>query len=479
MRMRQLRLAISVFVLCFFVSLFLFPDVLDARIRAFALSSQFSPALASAGWRLGLAAAIILSAVWFGRAYCSVLCPAGLLQELFHRLGGVLRLRRLAYRPPMRQTTLLLVVAAAALLGVLFVTNILDPVGLFGRLAEPAGEAVSRLRGRGEIGGWDGAGWLALAAGAAALVVVPLFRGRWFCDRACPVGALLGLAAKLPGQRVRIDADACVSCGACERVCPTRCANSSEKNIEPSRCVDCLECAAACKFDAIGVGRREIQGRRDFLGSAIGVAAGGAYLASGKLVPAGAPFTGGNAMEIIPPGAVSRLRHRQRCVSCQACVTSCPVGIIRQKGADLRPVLDYDRGYCQYNCDDCLRSCPAGVFAPLSLEEKQATRIAATALLPEKCVVVTQGTECGACAEVCPTHAVRMVPSPDGGPTLPDFEAEYCIGCGACYHVCPAEPRAFRLMGLAMHEKSAGVRPGGHDNAPPPPSGGELMDFPF
>ena len=134
---------------------------------------------------------------------------------------------------------------------------------------------------------------------------------------------------------------------------------------------------------------------------------------------------------------------------------------------------------------ECLRACPADALHLPSLEEKQVTRVGDTSLTLNRCVVVTNRTSCGACAEVCPTHAVVMVEQGGAEPTLPDFKKEHCIGCGACYHVCPAEPRAFFISPVRIQEKAVGVRleerPGGGEDPSgvAAPEDYALPDFPF
>ena len=51
--------------------------------------------------------------------------------------------------------------------------------------------------------------------------------------------------------------------------------------------------------------------------------------------------------------------------------------------------------------------------------------------IEDNCVVVTDKTACGACAEHCPTKAVRMMPYEEEL-TLPELDTEVCVGCGAC-----------------------------------------------
>ncbi len=153
-------------------------------------------------------------------------------------------------------------------------------------------------------------------------------------------------------------------------------------------------------------------------------------------------------------------------------------------GSGLRPTLDYNLGFCHYNCRACLDSCPAHAFRhSLTLEERQKIRVARVALDLPRCVAVLNNTACGACAEVCPTHALQMVEQGGGKPTIPDFDPAYCIGCGACYHACPAEPRAFVVQGLAVHETAQGIRPSiaPESEAAPHvlPEPGDLTDFPF
>ena len=76
-------------------------------------------------------------------------------------------------------------------------------------------------------------------------------------------------------------------------------------------------------------------------------------------------------------------------------------------------------------------------------------------LVRDRCIVFVSKTKCGACAEHCPTGAVRMVDAPTGIPE-PLFTTSICIGCGACHHACPTKPlRAITVSGLAVHTTAA------------------------
>lgn len=439
------------------------------------LSPQLTTSLTGLLPKFVLAVVLLALTAALGRWYCRLLCPAGTVQEIFSRIGGALGLRKLRHAPAPSRTLLLGIVGIASVLGLRALAQLTDPIGLFARLTLPLSGLLP--------GAENIVVWLILIAGAALLVVLPLFKGRLFCDRFCPVGALLGVAARIPGrQKFSMLSSACTSCGKCAAVCPVQCADPARKTIDPLRCLDCGDCARVCPAGAIAAGHAgKAKERRSFLGSAVAGAAGifalsrpaSALIAQDASVP-----------QITPPGTVGDTRHRQYCIGCQACAAACPAHVLRLKdGSGLRPVLDYDFGSCHYTCTLCLASCPAHAFRRLSPEERQRVRIARVRLELPRCVVLANGTDCGACGEVCPTHAVQMVPGPDGQ-TVPDFDPAYCIGCGACYHACPAEPRAFVVEGLAKHETAQGIRPPvapGAETAEPRalPEPGELTDFPF
>lgn len=479
MTYRKWRFPLAVAILAVFALLFAVRGDGWVLVRKAALATQFSTSITHLGGKLVFAAVILVATLLLGRVYCSLLCPAGTVQELAARVGRRLRLARLRYVKIPFFVNLVFLAAAAVLTGAV----VFDPIALFGWLALPSGEAVNNgLWGVRRLYSFETAALIALAVAVVVLVILPIFWGRIFCDVACPVGTLYRLLARLPGRRMRIVADKCVSCGKCARVCPSRCADSHGKAIEAERCLVCFDCVDACAFGAVEYAAGGAPGRRSFLGTAGAALLGGGYVASREIRQRfGVDYA--DTDRVTPPGTGGQVRHAARCVGCQACVLSCPVGIVRADGVDDRPVLDYYSGYCQYNCMECLASCPAGVFERMSLEEKQRTRLARVALDLERCVVKTREQDCGACAEVCPTHAVTMVPQEGGGHTVPDFDAVFCIGCGACFHVCPAEPRAFHLQGLPRHEKSAGIRL--TEPAPQSPThqpqavSDEMTDFPF
>ena len=87
----------------------------------------------------------------------------------------------------------------------------------------------------------------------------------------------------------------------------------------------------------------------------------------------------------------------------------------------------------------------------MTLEDKKLTQMGKVHFIIKNCVVYTDETSCGSCAEHCPTQAVRMVPYKDGL-TIPETHHSTCIGCGACEHVCPAKPnKAIYVDGNPVH----------------------------
>ena len=70
--------------------------------------------------------------------------------------------------------------------------------------------------------------------------------------------------------------------------------------------------------------------------------------------------------------------------------------------------------------------------------------------IKKNCVVETDKKDRGACAEHCPTKAVRMVVF-EKKLKIPELDNTYCIGCGACEHICPVRPhKAIFVDGLPV-----------------------------
>ncbi|WP_415911061.1 4Fe-4S dicluster domain-containing protein [Oleiharenicola sp. Vm1] len=71
-----------------------------------------------------------------------------------------------------------------------------------------------------------------------------------------------------------------------------------------------------------------------------------------------------------------------------------------------------------------------------------------------RCIVETDGTDCAACSEHCPTKAVDTVPFRENL-RLPQVKEELCIGCGACEFACPVRPqRAITVAARATHVRA-------------------------
>ncbi|MGE5152692.1 MAG: 4Fe-4S binding protein, partial [Bdellovibrio bacteriovorus] len=505
----------------------LYPQLVPSLLRF-----MEGPAWGATGFLLVLAATLL-----FGRVYCSSLCPLGTLQDLVAWLAGRWHRHRnpkaVHYRYARPHTRLhhgmLLATLASALGGSLVLLTLLDPFSLFGRsaalLLQPAVAAGSNLAGRAlESWGlyglapvswrWAGAGVVAATTALLLLVLVLAARhGRIFCNSLCPVGALLALGSRVALLKIRIDRGRCNRCAQCSVVCKAQCIDLKHQRVDFARCVACFDCIPACPESGIRYGAswsaapdppapppppRPDARRRLLLG---GVLAWTAWLATGyrrvqasslatepprNLKPSSIPVA--KTQAVAPPGTGSSRRYNATCTACYLCVSACPTGVIQPAllayGARglLQPRLDFGSGFCTHACVRCGEVCPTGAIRRLGVEAKKRVRMGQVHLIEDNCVVVTDRTACGACAEHCPTRAVYMVPYPEGlGLKVPELDPEVCVGCGACELACPVWPhKAIYVNGEAEQGVAAAPReriPEGPGASPSPqdnPSG-----FPF
>ena len=493
MLLKSLRVAAAVL---FFAALTLFffdyLERLPLEMHGLA-HAQIVPALL--GGFFGIAVVWIALTLLFGRIYCSVICPLGVLQD------GIARLRRkrsYKFRKPknLLRYGLLATCIAGFLLDMYLIVSLLDPYGIYGRMAAHLfrplvifvhNQSALIVNARGYYGIYlvpNVISWPSVAVSVVMLLLVGYFAwryGRLYCNTICPVGSLLGFLSRYSLFQVRLRDD-CISCGLCEQRCKAECIDSKAKTVDGSRCVACFNCLDVCKRGSLlyginvakstpvgtGVPAKSGTGvpaesRRSFLGilfAAIGAGLG----AAAPGLPTGVSKTSYTKQHpITPPGAGNIHRFQERCTACHLCVTKCPANIIRPAVTDyglsgfLQPVVSFERGFCNFDCVICSRVCPNHALLPITKEEKHRLQIGKVIFIKENCVVDSQKTSCGACAEHCPTGAVTMVPvgKPEDALTIPEIDVDLCVGCGACEHICPVRPyHAIYVDGNPAHRKA-------------------------
>ena len=485
MKSRHLKIVrVAVSVLIFLPAAFMFLDLTGALSPGFigALTAlQAGPSIimgvTSAGWGLAVTAGIIVLTLLFGRVYCSTLCPLGTLQDFISRLNRKRHsTRRFTHRPAnhLLHYGLLLLATVLACGGSMFMLNLLEPFSNFGRgmsllvrpLAVLANNGVAALLGsvaRYSVEAYP------LQTPEPGVVLIPLLffstlgfmsyrRGRLFCNSLCPVGALLGLVSRFSIFRIVIDRESCLDCGLCGKVCKSECIDTRHLSVDFSACVGCFNCMEVCptsglKFARGKQGRESMEEtpvsrrRRRILKGAVSGAAAVAMIPADSLKIASAPAAGRSrtALPVTPAGSRGIEHLTARCTACHLCVSACPTQILvpafLQYGLDgiLQPHMDYGAGSCTYECVLCGQVCPSGAILPLTIQAKKLVQVGKARFVKDECVVVKKKTACGACAEHCPTKAVRMVKY-EGKLMIPELNNDLCIGCGACEHPCPTTP---------------------------------------
>jgi len=175
----------------------------------------------------------------FRKAFCSWLCPIGTLSEYLWRAGKKL-FKRNFFLPrwldlPLRGLKYFLLGFFVWAISTMSVVGIRDfmqsPYGLIADV-----KMLNFFRHIGETG------LIVLGVFVVASVFVPNF----WCRFLCPYGALLGLSSWLSPTRIRRNAETCIDCAKCAKVCPSALPVDKLVQIRSVECTGCLECVAVC-----------------------------------------------------------------------------------------------------------------------------------------------------------------------------------------------------------------------------------------
>ena len=453
---------------------------------------QFLPAVLAlnAGVVVGLAALTLA----LGRVYCSVVCPLGVMQDLFAWMGRKSKKNRYCYSKPKNwlRYPILVLFVVLMLLGAGGIATVIAPYSAFGRIAQSLLQplwmwgnnlcalAAERLD---SYAFYSTDVWLrslpVLITAVVTLVVLAVLAwrgGRTYCNTVCPVGTVLGFISRFSLLKPVIDESKCNSCGLCARNCKASCIDPKTHSIDCSRCVACMDCMEKCRQGAIsyriGMKKRTRtectakaaetvdKSRRAFVTGtvlALGTAAveaqkikvdGGLAAVEDKKVPK-------RKTRIVPPGSLSIENLSERCTGCQLCISECPNGVLRPSTSlqnFMQPEMSFERGFCRPECNRCSQVCPAGAIRPISVEQKSSTQIGHAVWVKANCVALLSDHPCGLCARKCPAGAIEMVAMTDKGREImvPAVNEEKCIGCGKCENLCPARP--FSAIYVEGHE---------------------------
>lgn len=459
---------------------------------------QFLPAVLALNF--GVVAALVILTLLFGRVYCSVICPLGVMQDIISWIHGKTKKKnrfRFSYSPAkniLRYAVLVLFIPGLAL-GAHSIAIIIAPYSAYGRIAgnllaplyQWANNFFAWIAERADsYAFYSTEVWIRslptfiIAAVTFVIIFILAWRnGRTWCNTICPVGTVLGFLSRFSFFAPAIDTDKCRNCGLCGKQCKAACINMKEHEIDLSRCVACMDCIDACKDGAIHYVRRKSsknaaktesrnetpdKGRRAFIASsAIAMTAAASTKAQikgdGGLAPVSRSLKPERNTPIVPAGSKSLKNFTDHCTACQLCVSVCPNQVLRPSTSLdtlMMPEMGFERGYCRPECTLCSEICPAGAIKPVSRVEKSSIQVGIAVINLDNCIVNTDGVHCGNCSKHCPANAIRMVrkePDSDNWLRIPTVNENRCIGCGACENVCPARPlAAIHIEGYETHK---------------------------
>ena len=476
--LRKIRITLaSIFFICITLLFLDFTGTIHAWLGWMA-KIQFLPAVLALN--VGVIVFLIALTLIFGRIYCSVICPLGVMQDIISWFGGKRKKNRFSYSAEKRWLRYVALIAFVILfvVGLNSIALLIAPYSAYGRIAQ---NLLAPIWGFGnnilafiaehldsyafystEV--WIRS-WATFGVAVATLGIVGYLAwrgGRTYCNTICPVGTVLGFLSRYSLLKPVIDTSKCIDCGLCAKKCKASCIDANNHKIDYSRCVVCMDCLESCNKKAISYTMRKgstspqkseekvDNSRKNFFVGAGLLAASAAKAQEMKLDGGYATIVKkeptAKFRTLTPAGSLSASNMAAHCTGCQLCVSVCPNNVLHPSPClenFMQPAMSYEKGYCRPECVKCSEVCPTGAIKPISIVEKSSIQIGHAVWVKRNCIVISDDVDCGNCAEHCPTGAITMVLSDyknKKSRKIPVINKERCIGCGACEHLCPSRP---------------------------------------
>ena len=181
---------------------------------------------------------IIALGVVLSRFFCGWFCAFGALQGIFGWLGNKIFGRR--FTVPSKLDRVLRLVKYPLLVVIIYLTwqtgeliiRPYDPLAAYGHLSA----GITAL-------------WAEFAIGLILLVATLIFSilyERAFCKYLCPLGAVNAILGRIPLFRIKRVSSTCITCSACDKVCPMNIDISHADAINSPECISCMECVTTC-----------------------------------------------------------------------------------------------------------------------------------------------------------------------------------------------------------------------------------------
>lgn len=203
---------------------------------------------------------LILFGLALGRSICGWICPFGLISDIFDRFGKhVIRIPR--SWSGFRYWILAVVIFGGLVFPVAGITDrnffcsticasgkILGIAPYYLTTASDDFFPAFRWHEKFPVTGFT----VYMQVGLTLTVLLAMFfvSGRFFCRVICPLGGFWGLFNNVSLTGIKHNDSACVSCGACESVCPMGVSRNYSGFHDRTSCLNCGRCVSRCPVGA-------------------------------------------------------------------------------------------------------------------------------------------------------------------------------------------------------------------------------------
>lgn len=391
---------------------------------------------------------LIILQLFFGRIFCSFICPLGNLIAFFD--GGFKHLRK---RKKKKNYKILTLIPAGILLLIFifrfFHLNIIgffDPLPIIHRFF-----TLTFIPILSRIFWFEYESIIFFVTTDYILlfiILLSIFGERIWCKFMCPLG-IIHRFISLPARYVRVAEKCTSSCMKCPDICPTNAIDVKDPlKYDKSLCILCFKCTDECPTETVFKFKKNkkshFKSRRNLLKSVFTSVIFFNFVLKKKK----------EKSLLRPPGATTN-SIRNNCLRCMECAKICPTRAIQPSGLNngflnlFTPEIKPDMGYCDYYCTLCGKICPNNAIKNLPLEKKQKWIIGTAYIDHRLCLVWRKGIPCIVCEEHCPIpeKAIKLKKFKWYNKILdtPIVDKNLCNGCGTCQNVCPVEDVAIKV----------------------------------